>query len=169
MNSFPWWQYARFGLACLVEWEGSQGTGLPAARKPWLPVQHREGWDRVSPNIHLSLEVSPQPATSFHVQQRHQPHLHIQKRSIHLHPHKTHHSRNSSISPTGTRSQTRRQKMDYAHSPNKRHARFDHSAISAFGSSILARHAIPDPSPLRHSRANHKASNYTAPHSYPSK
>ena len=36
LNSFPWWQYARFGLACLVEWEGSQGTGLPAARKPWL-------------------------------------------------------------------------------------------------------------------------------------
>ena len=89
LNSFPWWQYARFGLACLVEWEGSQGTGLPAARKPWLPVQHREGWDRVSPNIHLSLDMSPQPATWFHVQQTHQLHLHIQKRSIHLHPPQT--------------------------------------------------------------------------------
>lgn len=113
---------------------GQSGNRIACCQKALAAVQHREGWDRVSPNIHLSLEVSPQPATSFHVQQRHQPHLHIQKRSIHLHPHKTHHSRNSSISPTGTRSQTRRQKMDYAHSLNKRHARFDHSAISAFGS-----------------------------------
>ena len=86
LNSFPWWQYARFGLACLVEWEGSQGTGLPAARKPWLLYNIEKAGivyyqTSISPWKHLLY----QPLL-FHIPQLHRPHLDTQKRSIHLHP-----------------------------------------------------------------------------------